>query len=214
MLRKGQEAAHGDEATPEEQIKDPFVLEFLGLKDEYSESELEAALIEKLETFLMELGGDFAFVGRQRRLRIVLEPFVGVGDDQADTAEATGLEAAQKRGPARPVLDDIEVEDFPAAVGVDAHGDDHRHVDDAPALAAPLDVGVQPQVGVGAFKGSVAELLNHLVELLGQPGHLALGHSFDAHGLHQAIDAARGHTPDVALHDHLHQPPLGLPSDN
>jgi predicted nuclease of restriction endonuclease-like (RecB) superfamily len=56
--------------SPEEEIKDPFVLEFLGLRDEYSESELEGALISKLENFLLELGGDFAFVGRQRRLRV------------------------------------------------------------------------------------------------------------------------------------------------
>ena len=40
------------------------------LKDEYSESELEEALILHLEAFLLELGGDFAFIGRQRRLRI------------------------------------------------------------------------------------------------------------------------------------------------
>jgi predicted nuclease of restriction endonuclease-like (RecB) superfamily len=51
-------------------IKDPYVLEFLGLKDEYSESEIEEALILHLERFLLELGGDFAFIGRQRRLRI------------------------------------------------------------------------------------------------------------------------------------------------
>lgn len=43
---------------------------FLGLKDEYSENDLEEALIVNLENFLMELGGDFTFVGRQRRLRI------------------------------------------------------------------------------------------------------------------------------------------------
>jgi hypothetical protein len=46
------------------------VLEFLGLKDEYSESDIEEALILHLERFLLELGGDFAFVGQQRRLRI------------------------------------------------------------------------------------------------------------------------------------------------
>ena len=56
--------------TPEEEIKDPFVLEFLGLRDEYSESDLEEALIFHLEAFLLELGGDFAFVARQRWLRI------------------------------------------------------------------------------------------------------------------------------------------------
>ena len=47
-----------------------FVLEFLGLKDEYSERELEEALVHHLEAFLLELGGEFAFIGRQRRLRI------------------------------------------------------------------------------------------------------------------------------------------------
>lgn len=40
------------------------------MKDEYSESNLEAALIQHLADFLLELGDDFAFIGRQRRLRI------------------------------------------------------------------------------------------------------------------------------------------------
>ena len=70
MLKKGAEAKPGDAVTPEEEIKDPFVLEFLNLKDEYSENDLEEALIVHLEKFLLELGGDFAFIGRQRRLRI------------------------------------------------------------------------------------------------------------------------------------------------
>jgi predicted nuclease of restriction endonuclease-like (RecB) superfamily len=70
MLTKGQKALTEDKASPEEEIKDPFVLEFLGLKDEYSESDLEDALIRHLETFLLELGGDFCFMGRQKRLRI------------------------------------------------------------------------------------------------------------------------------------------------
>ena len=70
MLRKGQAATPDDLVTPEEEIKQPYVLEFLNLKDEYSETELEAALIAKLESFLLELGGDFTFVGRQRRLRV------------------------------------------------------------------------------------------------------------------------------------------------
>jgi predicted nuclease of restriction endonuclease-like (RecB) superfamily len=70
MLRKGERRHPGDAITPEEELKDPFVLEFLDLKDEYSETELEAALIARLEHFLLELGGDFTFVGRQRRLRV------------------------------------------------------------------------------------------------------------------------------------------------
>ena len=47
-------------SRPRTEIKDPFVLEFLDLKDEYSEHDLEEALIGKLEDFLLELGGDFA----------------------------------------------------------------------------------------------------------------------------------------------------------
>lgn len=51
-------------------VKDPYVLEFLGLPEKayYSESELESRLIEKLENFLLELGKGYTFVGRQVRL--------------------------------------------------------------------------------------------------------------------------------------------------
>jgi len=70
MLTRGAKQKPQDAVTPEEQIKDPYVLEFLSLKDEYSESDLEEALILHLEHFLLELGGDFTFVGRQKRLRI------------------------------------------------------------------------------------------------------------------------------------------------
>lgn len=70
MLEKGNRPQPGDLIAPDEAVKDPYVLEFLDLKDEYSESQLEDALIHRLEDFLLELGGDFAFVGRQRRLRI------------------------------------------------------------------------------------------------------------------------------------------------
>jgi predicted nuclease of restriction endonuclease-like (RecB) superfamily len=70
MLKKGARAEPQELTSPEEEIKDPYVLEFLDLKDEYSETDLEAALIARLEAFLLELGGEFAFVGRQRRLRV------------------------------------------------------------------------------------------------------------------------------------------------
>ncbi len=70
MLKKGAVKKATDRMTAEEEIKDPYVLEFLDLKDEYSESDLEEALIRHLETFLLELGGDFTFVARQKRLRV------------------------------------------------------------------------------------------------------------------------------------------------
>ena len=70
VLTGGQRERAEDDVVPGEQIKDPFVLEFLDLKDEYCESDLEDALIRHLETFLLELGDDFCFIGRQRRLRV------------------------------------------------------------------------------------------------------------------------------------------------
>ncbi|GFN29505.1 hypothetical protein ADE_52030 [Achromobacter denitrificans] len=70
MLVKGAAPRPEDAVRPDDAIKDPYVLEFLNLKDEYSESDLEAALIQRLEDFLLELGEGFTFVGRQRRLRI------------------------------------------------------------------------------------------------------------------------------------------------
>ena len=70
MLTRGASHKASDVRTPEQELKEPYLLEFLDLKDEYSETELESALIAKLEAFLLELGGDFTFVGRQRRLRV------------------------------------------------------------------------------------------------------------------------------------------------
>lgn len=54
---------------PEDMVKDPYILEFLGLeeKNSYSENELETAIINNLEKFIMELGKGFLFQGRQVR---------------------------------------------------------------------------------------------------------------------------------------------------
>ena len=70
MLTEGKQAQPDDAVLSEEALKDPYVLEFLDLKDEYSETDFEEALIGRLETFLLELGGDFCFMGRQRHLCI------------------------------------------------------------------------------------------------------------------------------------------------
>lgn len=70
MLQKGERGTPDDIVSVAEEVNDPLLLEFLNLKDEYSESDLEEALIRQLEDFLLELGGDFTFVGRQKRLRI------------------------------------------------------------------------------------------------------------------------------------------------
>jgi hypothetical protein len=70
MLVKGEKPLAGDAISADEEIRNPLVLEFLNLKDEYSENDLEEALIRHLENFLLELGNEFAFVGRQKRVRI------------------------------------------------------------------------------------------------------------------------------------------------
>ncbi len=57
---------------PEDAIKDPYILEFLNLREEaaYTESQLEQAIIDKLQYFLLELGKGFSFVARQKRITI------------------------------------------------------------------------------------------------------------------------------------------------
>ncbi len=58
--------------APEDAVKDPYVLEFLGLKEDssYTEDQLEQAIIDKLQHFLLELGKGFTFVARQKRITI------------------------------------------------------------------------------------------------------------------------------------------------
>ena len=58
--------------SPQDLIKDPYVLEFLGLPEmpAYSETELESRIISNLQKFLLELGTGFTFVGRQVRFTL------------------------------------------------------------------------------------------------------------------------------------------------
>jgi predicted nuclease of restriction endonuclease-like (RecB) superfamily len=70
LLARGRRPKAEDAVSVEEEIRDPYLLEFLNLKDEYSESELEGSLIEHLEAFLLELGAGFTFVARQKRIRV------------------------------------------------------------------------------------------------------------------------------------------------
>jgi predicted nuclease of restriction endonuclease-like (RecB) superfamily len=70
LLTAGAKARPEDAVSAEEEIKSPYVLEFLGLRDDYAESDLEDALVRHLEAFLLELGNDFTFVARQKRIRV------------------------------------------------------------------------------------------------------------------------------------------------
>jgi len=64
-----------DQITPDLVFRDPYFLDFLGLKGAFHEKDLEAAIIRDLEAFLVELGGDFAFLARQKRITVDGEDF-------------------------------------------------------------------------------------------------------------------------------------------
>ncbi|HJH32781.1 MAG TPA: DUF1016 domain-containing protein [Methanosarcinaceae archaeon] len=59
-----------DRMTPDLVFRDPYLLDFLGLADTYSERDLESAILVELERFLLELGTDFSFMARQKRITI------------------------------------------------------------------------------------------------------------------------------------------------
>ncbi len=69
MLRKEQAP------SPALLLKDPYVLDFLGLNDRYLEKDLEDAILREMEQFLLELGAGFTFVARQKRVQIDNDDF-------------------------------------------------------------------------------------------------------------------------------------------
>jgi predicted nuclease of restriction endonuclease-like (RecB) superfamily len=64
-----------DRLTPDLVFRDPYFLDFLGLRGAYSEKDLETAILRELESFLTELGGDWAFLARQKRITVDGEDF-------------------------------------------------------------------------------------------------------------------------------------------
>ncbi len=61
--------------SPELVFRDPYFLDFLGLRDTYSESDLEASILAQLQRFILEFGNDFAFLARQKRITIDNEDY-------------------------------------------------------------------------------------------------------------------------------------------
>jgi len=59
-----------DKLTPDLVFRDPYFLDFLGLRDTYSEKDLETAILRELENFVLELGVGFTFVARQKRITV------------------------------------------------------------------------------------------------------------------------------------------------
>ena len=64
-----------DKLTPDLVFKDPYFLDFAGLKDTYSEKTLEDSILREIEQFILELGSGFTFVERQKRMIIDGEDF-------------------------------------------------------------------------------------------------------------------------------------------
>ena len=64
-----------DRLTPDLVFRDPYFLDFLGLKDTYSEKDLETAILREMESFILELGVSFSFVARQKRIAIDNEDY-------------------------------------------------------------------------------------------------------------------------------------------
>jgi predicted nuclease of restriction endonuclease-like (RecB) superfamily len=83
LSRKSEELARAeldavrkqDLMTPDLVFRDPYVLDFLGLQDSYSEKELESAILREIESFLLELGAGFSFIARQKRVTVDGEDF-------------------------------------------------------------------------------------------------------------------------------------------
>lgn len=67
-----------DRMSPDLVFRDPYVLDFLGLPSDFSEAELEAAILRELEAFLLELGQGFSVIARPKRMSI------GADDDYLD----------------------------------------------------------------------------------------------------------------------------------
>ena len=65
----------GDRISPNMVFRDPYILDFLNLKDRYLEKDIEDAILRELETFLLELGNGFAFLARQQRIQIDSDDF-------------------------------------------------------------------------------------------------------------------------------------------
>jgi len=64
-----------DQMTPDMVFRDPYLLDFLALTDSYSEKDLEAAILREIQRFILELGSDFAFLARQKRIVIGSEDY-------------------------------------------------------------------------------------------------------------------------------------------
>ena len=144
----------------------------------------------------------------------LLEAGVGVGDASLTPSRPRARKRPQELAPERLGLGlaHVQADDLAAAGLVHAVGDHQRLVAHPARLADPLDLGVQPQVRVGALQGPLAEDPDLLVQAAAQPGDLVLAQVVQAHLLHQPVDLAGRDAVDVGLLDHRDQGLLGPPA--
>jgi hypothetical protein len=140
---------------------------------------------------------------------------VSIGDHQADPGKAAGDQAAQERGPARPILGGVQVkaQDLPGSGRVDPSRDHAGHVRDPPALAHLLGKGIEPHVGVGTtVQRTRPEGLDLMIELLGHRRDPRAGDPLDPQRSDQTLDPSGRHAAHVGLADHLDERALGPPA--
>jgi len=131
---------------------------------------------------------------------------VGIADHQLDPSEATLFEGANELAPEALAfaVTHLEAEQFPAAIGIDAHGHHHRPGADLHGTAqAPVEVGgVEIEVGVALpLKRSVQEGLHLQIDLSADTAHLGFRDpALGAESGDQGIDLARGDAGDIGLH--------------
>lgn len=70
IARELQDLREAERVTPDLLLRDPYMLDFLGLHDTYLEADLESAIIREIEAFLLELGAGFTFVARKKRIQL------------------------------------------------------------------------------------------------------------------------------------------------
>src|SRR5215217_4315621 len=125
----------------------------------------------------------------------------GVGHAQPDAPEAAGAQRAQELAPERLALGlaDVEPEHLAPAGLMHAVRKHQRLLAHAARLPDALDLGVQPQIRVGALQFALAKHAHLLVEAAAEPADLVLAHAAQPELLDQAIDLARGDAVDVGL---------------
>lgn len=135
---------------------------------------------------------------------------VRIGDDELHPREAAGNEPAEEGGPVGSVLRgaDVTAKNLASAIGVDARGDDHGHLDDPPLLADALREGVHPDVAIRTgIERALQEGADLPVQLGADAGYLARRDALAAQGADEVIDAAGGDALHVGrLHDGVQGP--------